>query len=106
MHATRRSMLRQATGGLLASLLPALSGARAQGGFPTQPIRFVVPFSAGGTADVLARLIGTHLQTRYGYVVVVENRAGAAGNIGAMAVAKAPPDGHTLVLGTIGIHAA
>jgi tripartite-type tricarboxylate transporter receptor subunit TctC len=66
----------------------------------------VVPFSAGGTADVLARLIGTQLQTRYGYVVVVENRAGAAGNIGAMAVAKAPPDGYTLVLGTIGIHAA
>ena len=106
MHATRRSMLRQATGGLLASLFPALGGARAQGGFPAQPIRFVVPFSAGGTADVLARLIGTQLQTRYGYVVVVENRAGAAGNIGAMAVAKAPPDGYTLVLGTIGIHAA
>jgi tripartite-type tricarboxylate transporter receptor subunit TctC len=55
---------------------------------------------------VLARLIGTQLQTRYGYVVVVENRAGAAGNVGAMAVAKAPPDGYTLVLGTIGIHAA
>ena len=106
MHATRRSMLRQATGGLLASLFPAFRGACAQGGFPTQPIRFVVPFSAGGTADVLARLIGTQLQTRYGYVVVVENRAGAAGNIGAMTVAKAPPDGYTLVLGTIGIHAA
>jgi tripartite-type tricarboxylate transporter receptor subunit TctC len=106
MHATRRSMLRQATGGLLASLFPAFRGARAEGGFPTQPIRFVVPFSAGGTADVLARLIGTQLQTRYGYVVVVENRAGAAGNIGAMTVAKASPDGYTLVLGTIGIHAA
>jgi tripartite-type tricarboxylate transporter receptor subunit TctC len=106
MLATRRSMLRQATGGLLASLFPVFRGARAQGSFPTQPIRFVVPFSAGGTADVLARLIGTQLQTRYGYVVVVENRAGAAGNIGAMTVAKAPPDGYTLVLGTIGIHAA
>jgi tripartite-type tricarboxylate transporter receptor subunit TctC len=66
----------------------------------------VVPFSAGGTADVLARLIGTQLQARYGYVIVIENRTGAAGNIGAMAVAKAPPDGYTLVLGTIGIHAA
>ena len=106
MHATRRSMLRQATGGLLATLFPAFRGAHAQGGFPTQPIRFVVPFSAGGTADVLARLVGTQLQTRYGYVVVVENRAGAAGNIGAMTVAKAPADGYTLVLGTIGIHAA
>jgi tripartite-type tricarboxylate transporter receptor subunit TctC len=66
----------------------------------------VVPFSAGGTADVLARLIGTQLQMRYGYVVVIENRTGAAGNIGASTVAKAPPDGYTLVLGTIGIHAA
>jgi tripartite-type tricarboxylate transporter receptor subunit TctC len=106
MQSTRRHVLRQMTAGLLTGLFPARGGVRAQGAFPTQPIRFVVPFSAGGTADVLARLIGTQLQTRYGYVVVVENRAGAAGNIGAMAVAKAPPDGYTVVLGTIGIHAA
>ena len=104
MRSTRRCMLRQTTAGLLSGLFPAI--ATAQIAFLTQPIRLVVPFSAGGTADVLARLIGTQLQTRYGYVVVVENRAGAAGNIGAMAVAKAPPDGYTLVLGTIGIHAA
>jgi tripartite-type tricarboxylate transporter receptor subunit TctC len=97
-------MLQQTTAGLLTGLFPAL--ASAENAFPTQPIRLVVPFSAGGTADVLARLIGTQLQTRSGYVVVIENRTGAAGNIGASAVAKAPPDGYTLVLGTIGIHAA
>ena len=106
MQCTRRGVLRQTASGLLAGLFPALSGAEAQGAFPTQPIRFVVPFSAGGTADVLARAIGMQLQTRYGYAAVVENRTGAAGNVGAMAVAKAPADGHTLVLGTVGIHAA
>jgi tripartite-type tricarboxylate transporter receptor subunit TctC len=106
MQCTRRDVLRQTASGLLAGLFPALSGAKAQGAFPTQPIRFVVPFSAGGTADVLARAIGMQLQTRYGYAAVVENRTGAAGNVGAMAVAKAPADGHTLVLGTVGIHAA
>ena len=104
MRSTRRCMLRQTTAGLLTGLFPSL--ASAQNAFQTQPIRLVVPFSAGGTADVLARLMGTQLQTRYGYVVVIENRTGAAGNIGAMTVAKAPPDGYTLVLGTIGIHAA
>jgi len=104
MRSTRRCMLGHTTAGLLTGLFPAL--ADAQRAFPTQPIRLVVPFSAGGTADVLARLIGTQLQTRYGYVVVIENRTGAAGNIGASIVAKAPPDGYTLVLGTIGIHAA
>jgi tripartite-type tricarboxylate transporter receptor subunit TctC len=106
MPCTRRDLLRQTASGLLAGLFPTLSGAEAQSAFPTQSIRFVVPFSAGGTADVLARAIGVQLQTRYGYPVVVENRTGAAGNVGAMAVAKAPADGHTIVLGTVGIHAA
>lgn len=105
MLATRRNVLRRVAAGLTA-LLPALRGAGAQGAFPSQPVRLIVPFSAGGTADVLARLVATQLQTRNGYVVVVENRTGAAGHIGAMAVAKATPDGYTLVLGAIGIHAA
>jgi hypothetical protein len=91
----------------LVGLLTVLSvPVRAQDAFPTQTIRIVVPFSPGGTADVLARAIAARLQARYGSSVVVENRAGAGGNIGAEAVAKARPDGHTLVLGTIGIHAA
>lgn len=107
MRATRRYTVRRLAYGFLAGLLTVLSvPVGAQDAFPTQTIRIVVPFSPGGTADVLARMIAAQLQIRYGSSVVVENRAGAGGNIGAEAVAKARPDGHTLVLGTIGIHAA
>src|ERR1700731_1444037 len=88
---------------LMGSLLvgpgvPAL----AQESFPTRPITIVVPFSAGGTADVLARAIAVRLQSKYGKSVIVENRAGAGGNIGAQIVSVANPDGYTLVLGTVG----
>jgi len=65
MPCTRRDVLRQAARGLLAGLFPALSGAKAQSAFPTQPIRLVVPFSAGGTADVLARAIGARLLRKH-----------------------------------------
>ena len=74
--------------------------------FPSKPIKLVVPFAAGGTADVLGRVIGQELSKGYGQAVVVENRGGAGGNLGAEAVAKSSPDGYTLLLGTIGIHAA
>ncbi|MYN14318.1 tripartite tricarboxylate transporter substrate binding protein [Pusillimonas sp. TS35] len=74
--------------------------------FPDKPIRIVAPFSPGGTADVLARAIAKELNDKYGQPVVVENKGGSGGNIGAADVAKAKPDGYTLVLGTIGIHAA
>ena len=80
-------------------------GSRAQS-FPAKPIKLLVPFAAGGTADVLARVIGQELSKTYGQAVVVENRGGAGGNLGAEAVAKSPADGYTLLLGTIGIHAA
>jgi tripartite-type tricarboxylate transporter receptor subunit TctC len=107
MRATRRYAVFRFAYGFLAGLLTVLNApVRAQDAFPTQTIRIVVPFSPGGTADVLARAIAAQLQTKYGSSVVVENRAGAGGNIGAEAVAKARPDGHTLVLSTIGIHAA
>ena len=107
MRSTRREAFRSIALGFLGGLLtrPGLR-ALAQDGLPAQPIRFVVPFSAGGTADVLARAIGAKLQTNYGLTVIVENRPGAAGNIGAEVVAKARPDGSMIVLGTIGIHAA
>jgi tripartite-type tricarboxylate transporter receptor subunit TctC len=79
--------------------------ALAQDAWPGKPIRIVVPFAAGGTSDVLARLIGEKLQASLKQTVLVENRAGAGGVIGADVVAKSPPDGYTLLLGTISSHA-
>jgi tripartite-type tricarboxylate transporter receptor subunit TctC len=74
----------------------------AAGNYPSKPIRIVVPFPAGGTSDVLARLIGPKLSEKFGQPVVVENRAGSAGNLGADAVAKSPADGYTFVLMDLG----
>ena len=61
----------------------------------------MVPFGAGGSADLLARILATHMQAKFGQTVVVENRAGAGGSIGTNYVAKAAPDGYTLLLGTV-----
>jgi len=76
--------------------LVAASVAPAQD-YPTRAVRIIVPFPAGGTADVMPRVIGEWLSRKWGQPVVVENRTGAAGNIGAEAVAKAEPDGYTLL---------
>jgi tripartite-type tricarboxylate transporter receptor subunit TctC len=73
--------------------------------YPTKPITIVVPFAAGGTTDILARVIGEALKKELGQPVVIDNRAGAGGNIGAALAAKAVPDGHTLFMGTVGTHA-
>lgn len=72
--------------------------------FPNKPIKIVVPFTAGGTTDILARAVGGELQKALGQPVVIENRAGAGGNIGADVVAKSPADGYTLLMGTVGTH--
>lgn len=77
----------------------------AQEGWPAKPLRLVVPFAAGGTSDILGRLLAERLQAALKQPVVVENRAGAGGVLGAEAVAKSPPDGYSLLLGTIASHA-
>jgi len=73
--------------------------------YPTKPIRFVVPYPAGGPLDAVARLLGQKVAESTGQPVIVENKAGAGGNIGADAVAKAPPDGYTILMGAVATHA-
>jgi tripartite-type tricarboxylate transporter receptor subunit TctC len=100
--ATRRGVL-----GLVLGLAAgsAAGPATAQGTYPNRPVRVIVPFVAGGTTDIFARLLGEKLSQSLGQQFVIENRGGAGGNIGTDAVAKAEPDGYTLVMGTVGTHA-
>lgn len=96
---------------MCASLFPAgamflASKAFATENIPSGIIKIEAPFTAGGTADVLARTIAQRLNVKYGQAVVVENHPGMGGNLGASLVAKAPADGTSLLLGTIGIHSA
>jgi len=89
----------------LAVLLLAACGLLQAQPYPSKPIKIVVPFPAGGIADLYARLIGARLSDRWAQPVLVENRTGAGGNIGADAVAKSAPDGYSLVMGSFGTHA-
>jgi len=95
MKLPRRKFLHLATG---AAALPAVARiARAQT-YPTQPVRVIVPFAPAGSGDILARLIGQWLSERLGQPFVIENRPGAAGNIGTEAAVRAPADGYTLLV--------
>ena len=96
MRFPRRYFLRLAAGG---AILPALSGIARAEAFPTRPITMIVPFAAGGPADVFARIVAERMQRSLGQSVVIENVAGAAGSVGAGRVARATPDGYTLLIG-------
>jgi tripartite-type tricarboxylate transporter receptor subunit TctC len=94
MKLPRRQFLHLTAG---AAALPAVSRFALAQAYPARPVRWVVGFPAGGTTDIMARLMGQWLSERLGQQFVIENRAGAAGNIAAEAVVKAPPDGYTLL---------
>jgi tripartite-type tricarboxylate transporter receptor subunit TctC len=87
----------------LVALLPTL--AQAQGAWPVRPVRFVVPYPPGGSLDQVARALADKMKDGLGQPVLVENRPGAGGNVGADAVAKSPPDGYAIVMGAVATHA-
>jgi tripartite-type tricarboxylate transporter receptor subunit TctC len=97
MKLFRRNFLHLAAGAAALPALPRIVRAQA---YPTRPLRLIAPFPAGGVVDLFSRLIGQALSERLGQQVVVENRAGAGGNLGTEAVVRAAPDGYTLLLMT------
>ena len=102
MHPVRRLLVLAAA---VASLTPAAVLAQAAGSWPTKPVRIVVPFTAAGTTDILARALAPELGKAFGQTFFVDNKPGAGGNLGADLVAKSPPDGYTLLMGTVGTQA-
>jgi len=95
----------QTTARVFVALMVLSLSALAQDRYPSRPLRIVVPFAPGGSTDIFARLVGDRLATALGQPVVIENRAGASGNIGADAVAKSAPDGYTILMATTGVMA-
>ena len=110
MTGTELSRRTLARGLLLGGTVAALGGSRraaaqpSVAAFPNRPIRVVVPFGAGTSTDIMTRLVAPKMSEELGQPVVVENRAGAGGVVGSEAVAKSPPDGHTLCMGSIASH--
>jgi len=89
---------------LLVAIAASMTDACAQSGYPTRSIRFIVPYPPGGPTDLMARSMSGRLSEALGQTVVVDNRAGAGGNVGAEIAAKSPPDGYTLLMGAISTH--
>lgn len=104
MISNRRNCLSSIRAGAALTLLSALLAFPAWAEFPDRALKIIVPYPPGGTTDLLARVLAPRLAERLSQSVIVENRAGAGGTIGAKIVAKAPPDGYTLVFGTIASH--
>jgi tripartite-type tricarboxylate transporter receptor subunit TctC len=98
---TKMIRRRMAMAGTLVAPMLARSG-WAQSAYPSKQIRMVVPFAPAGTTDLLGRIAAQHLAETWGQTVIVDNKSGAGGNVGAEVVAHAPPDGYTLLLGTVG----
>jgi tripartite-type tricarboxylate transporter receptor subunit TctC len=98
---TRRAAALAAIGLGLALASPALSQT-----FPTKPVTMLIPFAAGGPTDVVGRLIGEHMARTLGQPVIIENAVGAAGTLAGMRLIASPPDGHTILIGHTGTHAA
>jgi tripartite-type tricarboxylate transporter receptor subunit TctC len=92
----RRTFLHLAAG---AAALPAVSHVAWAQAYPTRPVRFIVPFPPGGSADPIARILGNRLSEIWGQQAVIENKGGAGGNLGAQTAATAAPDGYTIFLG-------
>ena len=98
------SSRRTALSSIAVLLLITGAGSHAQSVWPTKPVKIVVPFAPGGTTDILARAVAPELSKAFGQQFVVENRAGAGGNLGAEVVARSSGDGYTLLMGTVGTH--
>src|ERR1700731_192815 len=103
MKIQRRRLLHLAAG--VAALPAATRIARAQI-YPARPITMIVPFAAGGTTDITARIVGEHMSRTLGQQVVIENIVGAGGTVGTARAMRANPDGHTVEMGQMGTHAA
>jgi len=103
MAGYRRAAAAAAT--VLASLVIANLPTQAQDNYPSRPVRMIVPFAAGGPTDIVGRIMGAKMSEILGQQIVVEDRTGAGGNIGAEAVAKAPPDGYTILMATVSTNA-
>lgn len=100
---TRRTGIKTLVAAAL--LTTGMGSALAQADFPSKPLTMIVPFSAGGTTDILARIVGQALGQELGESIIIENKPGAGGNIGAQQAARAKADGYTLFMGTVGTHA-